>query len=296
MRINGFTQMKSFYSWVFENQDKNIRSTHVSLYMFLLNQNNRNSWVEWFKCPFDLAMGGSGISNKKTYYKTLNDLQDWNLIEYKKGVNNYKAPMIKLEVLFDTSTVPQSEPQLQPQVIPLPTPLLQPQLYKNVKLITNNIELVTLNIKRVLNFLKTEDEEQEDADKPPKEKKRKKVPAKKEKIDYQEVVEFFNNTCTLLPKVQKLTKKRESAIRKRIEEYSAIEVGEVLIAVSKSSFLNGKSSLGWKANFDWIMKPNNFIKVLEGQYKDKEAHDKQNAKFEAQKEAYLANSNPNDLM
>jgi len=182
MRINGFTQIKSFYSWVFDNQDKNIRSTHISLYMFLLNQNNRNSWVEWFKCPFDLAMGGSGISNKKTYYTTLNDLQDWNLIQYKKGVNNYKAPMIKLEVLFDTSTVPQSEPQLQPQVIPLPLPLLQPQLYKNIKLITNNIELITLNIKRVLYFLKTEDEEQEEinTDKPLKEKERKKVPPKKE--------------------------------------------------------------------------------------------------------------------
>src|SRR5690606_39103038 len=116
------------YSWVFDNQEKNVRTTHISLYMFLLNQNNRNKWVEWFKCPFDLAMGGSGITNKNTYYKTLLDLQDWNLIKYQKGVNNYKAPLIKIEVLFDTSTVPQSEPQLQPQAIPLPLPLLQPQM------------------------------------------------------------------------------------------------------------------------------------------------------------------------
>ncbi len=153
MRINGFEQIKGFYSWVFSNQDKNIRSTHISLYMFLVNQNNRNSWVEWFKCPFDLAMGGSGISNKKTYYTTLNDLQEWKLLEYKKGVNNFKAPLIKLEVLFDTSTVPHSEPQLLPQVIPLPLPLLQPQLYKNIKLLTNNLELITLNINNVLTFL-----------------------------------------------------------------------------------------------------------------------------------------------
>ena len=99
-----------------------------------------------------------------------------------------------------------------------------------------------------------------------------------------------------MPNVQKLTKKRETSIRKRIEEYGATKVGEVLIAVSKSSFLNGNSSMGWKANFDWIMKPENFIKVLEGQYKNKEKPNKQDAKIEAQKAAYLANSNPNDLM
>lgn len=175
MRINGFEQIKGFYSWVFDNQDKPIRSTHISLYMFLINQNNRNSWIEWFKCPFDLAMGGSGISNKKTYYTTLLDLQEWKLIEYRKGINNFKAPLIKIEVLFDTSTVPQCEPQLLPQVIPLPLPLLQPQLYNNIKLLTNNLELITINIKKVLTFLKE--------DKPKEEKK----------IEFYESVFLFQN-------------------------------------------------------------------------------------------------------
>lgn len=136
----------------------------------------------------------------------------------------------------------------------------------------------------------------DDTNKPLKEKERKKVALKKESINYQEVVEFFNNTCTQLPNVQKLTEKRKKAIRNRIKEYEATKVGEVLIAVSKSSFLNGNSSMGWKANFDWIMKPENFIKILEGQYKNKEVQTKQDAKIEAQKAAYLANSNPNDLM
>lgn len=157
MRINGFEQIKGFYSWAFNNQQLNVRTTHIALYMFLVNQNNRNKWVEWFKCPFDLAMGGSGITNKNTYYKTLKDLQEWGLIEYKKGVNNFKAPLIKLEVLFDTAIVPQSEPQVQPQSIPLPVPLLQPQLTNNIKQVTNNIEQITLNINSVLDFLNCND-------------------------------------------------------------------------------------------------------------------------------------------
>ncbi len=135
MRINGFEQIKAFYSWVFNNADKRITPQHISLYLFLVNQNNRNNWVEWFKCPFDLGMAGSCIGNKKTYYKCLDDLQEWGMLEYEKGVNNWKAPLIKLEVLnrtaSDTATVPSSEPQPTPLDIPLPTPL-DTHIYKQV--------------------------------------------------------------------------------------------------------------------------------------------------------------------
>lgn len=133
-RINGFNQIKAFYSIVFE-QKYDIKPQHVSLYVFLINQNNRNNWVEWFKCPYDLAMAGACIGNKRTYYKCLDDLQEWKLIKYEKGVNNWKSPKIKLEVLkstsTDTATVPQSEPLLPPAVPPLPTPLL-PLIYKHI--------------------------------------------------------------------------------------------------------------------------------------------------------------------
>lgn len=143
MRINGFEQIKAFYSWTFSNQEKGIKPQHVSLYLFLLNQNNRNNWVEWFKCPFDLAMTGSCISSKKTYYKCLNDLQDWRLIKYKKGANNWKAPLIKLEVLKDTSTVPQSK-----QVVKQLDEQLSTHIYK---LITDNYELIEDNLESWIN-------------------------------------------------------------------------------------------------------------------------------------------------
>lgn len=151
--MNGFEQIKNFYSWVFNNQDKGITPQHISLYNFLINQNNRNNWVEWFKCPYDLAMSGSCIGNKKTYYKCLEDLQDWKLIQYVKGVNNYKAPLIKIEVLNRTSTgtatVPTSEPVEVPQHTTLPT-TLPTHIYK---LITNNLKLITINIDRFENFI-----------------------------------------------------------------------------------------------------------------------------------------------
>jgi len=151
-RIEMHGQIKAFYSIVFNN-NYDIRTTHVSLYMFLLNQNNRNNWVEWFKCPYDLAMQGACISSRTTYYAILHDLSEFKLIEYKKGINNFKAPMIKIipltlpkfEQLTEQVTVPLSEqqtvplpvPQTVPQTVPIPVPIY--------KLITDNLKPITDN-------------------------------------------------------------------------------------------------------------------------------------------------------
>lgn len=158
-RINGFEQIKGFYSWAFENQELGVKPQHVSIYLFLINQNNRNNWIEWFKLPFDLAMAGSCISSKKTYYACLNDLQNWGLIQYKPGVNNWKAPLIKLEVLKDTSTVPQSEPQHIQVDIPQHIQALEQAAEQlpihNIKLLTYNLKLITDNLEPILLFLKS---------------------------------------------------------------------------------------------------------------------------------------------
>jgi hypothetical protein len=151
-RIEIHTQIKAFYSIVF-NEEFEFRPTHVSLYMFFLNQNNRNMWVEWFKCPFDLAMQGACINSKTTYYAILDDLVKFKLIEYRKGLNNFKAPHIKIipltvpkiDTLTDTVTVPQSEPLS----VPLPVPLTG-NIYI---LLTNNLKRIIENLKDVLKFL-----------------------------------------------------------------------------------------------------------------------------------------------
>ncbi len=154
-RINGFEQIKAFYAWVFNNPDK-ARPTHISLYLFLINQGNRANWVEWFKCPYDLAMQGACIGNKGTYYKCLGDLQLWGLINYKRGINSHMTPQINLiqlyksEPLSEQVTVPLPGPLPVPLTVPLPGPLPVP-IYK---LLTSNLKLITDNIEDVLEFLK----------------------------------------------------------------------------------------------------------------------------------------------
>jgi hypothetical protein len=118
-------------------------------------------WVEWFKCPFDLAMQGACIGNKNTYYRCLDELQDFGLIKYIKGVNNYKSPLIKLIQLYDNEplteqvNVPLSEPLSVPLSEPLSV-LLNKNIYKHI---TNNIETINNKHLEVFLFLKTLDKE-----------------------------------------------------------------------------------------------------------------------------------------
>ena len=60
--------------------------------------------------------------------------------------------------------------------------------------------------------------------------------------------------------------KRGKSIRARIREYG---IDTVLFAIEKvkaSDFLHGKNNRGWIITFDWFVLPNNFPKVLEGNY------------------------------
>jgi hypothetical protein len=169
-RIDGFEQIKAFYCWVFNNPDK-VRPTHISLYLFLWNQGNRAHWVEWFKCPYDLAMQGACIGNNGTYYRCLDDLKKFGLIDYQKGVNNFKAPLINLFKLYDSEqldvplseqlTIQQPEQQhvQQPEQQHVQQPeqqhVQQPeQQHVHIyKLITNNLVQITNNYDKVETFI-----------------------------------------------------------------------------------------------------------------------------------------------
>lgn len=155
-RINGFQQIERFYSIVFSGEFE-FKTHHISLYMFLLNQNNRNGWAEWFKCPLDIGLQGSQIGSKKTYYAVLEELKKFGLIDYQKGVNEWKAPKVKLIELssrIEPQLIPQCEPQVEPQTtslpIPQPIPLPTSLLHPDNKYITDNLQLLIISNKEKL--------------------------------------------------------------------------------------------------------------------------------------------------
>lgn len=91
----------------------------------------------------------------------------------------------------------------------------------------------------------------------------------KTKIEPQKIVNLYHQFCSRLPKVQVLSKARKSSINARIVEHGLNKVTQVFQLAGQSNFLNGENKESWSATFDWLLKPTNFVKVLEGNYKNK---------------------------
>jgi hypothetical protein len=71
----------------------------------------------------------------------------------------------------------------------------------------------------------------------------------------------------------------------RIKESGLDNVLEVINKATQSNFLNGAGGRGFIANFEWIMRPNNFPKVLEGTYDNREQHGYDKQQSDAQRRA-----------
>ena len=59
---------------------------------------------------------------------------------------------------------------------------------------------------------------------------------------------------------------RAGMLRARVKEYGVEAVLAAIGKVSRSAFLRGQNEKRWVITFDWFLKPNNFPKVLEGNY------------------------------
>lgn len=96
---------------------------------------------------------------------------------------------------------------------------------------------------------------------------------------------LYNSICTNLVECKELTSKRKQLIK--YCTYSENELKVLFQRANKSSFLQGNNSYGFKANFDWIMKKDNAIKVLEGIYDDSSSNNpKQNSQIISDKHEY----------
>lgn len=85
-------------------------------------------------------------------------------------------------------------------------------------------------------------------------------------ISYAEISEEFNSVCVTLPKVKNMNDHRRRSIKARIKEHGRDQVSEVFRKAAESDFLSGRNKEWTNCSFDWLMKPSNFVKVLEGNY------------------------------
>lgn len=86
--------------------------------------------------------------------------------------------------------------------------------------------------------------------------------------DVRRVVEAWNSLG--INPIMKITgsSTRGGMLRARISEYGVDAVVNAIAQINDSSFLKGQNKSGWTVSFDWFVRPNNFIKVMEGRYSD----------------------------
>lgn len=102
---------------------------------------------------------------------------------------------------------------------------------------------------------------------------------KKLSVPYDEIVKMFNDVCISFPKVKVRNKTRDNLIKKMYKNLGINMIKAVFEMAEKSDYLSGRNGKWLNCSFDWIIKENNYIKVLEGNYnRHKEVKADSNAK------------------
>ena len=89
-----------------------------------------------------------------------------------------------------------------------------------------------------------------------------------DRVSVKDIVEAWNELAEAkgLAKVVRVTDSRRKQIQARIKEYEPDDWSKALTAIYKSKFLCGENDRGWKADFDFLLQPKSFVKLVEGAY------------------------------
>lgn len=93
--------------------------------------------------------------------------------------------------------------------------------------------------------------------------------AREEKVfcDWAALAAYWNERRGLMPRLSVWSERRKAAVRARIREAGGLEAVRAAIdKAAESDFLQGKNQRGFVADFDWVMRPANFAKVIDGNY------------------------------
>ena len=91
-----------------------------------------------------------------------------------------------------------------------------------------------------------------------------------ERIDYSFFQDKWNSICTSLPKCTAISDKRRKAIKACLNQFSQEEVVQAMKKTEESDFLSGRNGTWNGCNFDWFFNTNNMLKVIEGNYVNKD--------------------------
>ena len=94
-------------------------------------------------------------------------------------------------------------------------------------------------------------------------------------LNYQIILDSFHSICKSLPTVVKFTDQRQKALESAHKVLGEITFENFFEKIEKSDFLSGRKG-SWRCDFDWILKEENIIKILEGNYDNRGQSSKEN--------------------
>ena len=78
------------------------------------------------------------------------------------------------------------------------------------------------------------------------------------------VKDIYNETCVSLTRARTVTDKRSKAIMKLVDKYGIEQIVKAFSMAEESDFLKGKNDRGWVADFDFVLREDPFVSILEG--------------------------------
>jgi hypothetical protein len=246
------------YFWI-ENLEHSFTGNETKLYYYLLHTSNSLGWKNPFRQSDRQIQLGTGIS-LNSIKSGRNRLAQSGLITFKAGKQGNKFNYNnKTEYSLIKRTRPVSVSKIDPDTHPDTHPDTNPDTHPDKGGHTDGI-----NKQNKTKLNETSDHNSTVPSTVPDESKDSSKSAKVV-INYKKLIEQFKIYCPLLPEPVKLTESRRASIRSRVKEHGKRSVLVVFEKTGNSDFLSGRKS-DFKASFDWIFKPQNYVKILEGNY------------------------------
>lgn len=88
-------------------------------------------------------------------------------------------------------------------------------------------------------------------------------------LKYHTVMNSFNWACKSLPRVERLNSRRKQRIERAAAVLGELPFEEYFKRIEASDFLSGRNGKWQGCCFDWALKADNILKVLEGNYDNK---------------------------
>lgn len=290
-------QINAFYEWLEVNY---LPASSRLLWHVLMQLDNRAGWPEWVTVDVHRLMSAIDVNSKDSLNHARNKLIEAGLIEYKRGRKHFPS---------------------QYRIIPFKrgeNGIYSPVSIENIDTKSNrnsaettsetrpfeekNVSVENFDRKSLRNAAETASKERrKSVETSPhiKTKTNTKTKTKtyththtsksekKEKVDFNLLMSFWNEHSRNMSKLVKMTDARKKRIHNLLNEWSKEDLEQVILKAEASDFMNGVTG-DWKANFDWVINPKNFVKILEGNYDNISAPKKQNTNIYDEGAEYLS--------